>query len=83
MYHEYLDQLQFADELGFDGVCVNEHHSNGYALMSTPQMMATVLARNTSRAAIVILGTSIACYDPPQRIAEDMATGRRHVGRAG
>ncbi len=74
MYHEYLDQLQFADELGFDGVCVNEHHSNGYALMSTPQMMATVLARTTSRAAVVILGTSIACYDPPQRIAEDMAT---------
>jgi hypothetical protein len=35
MYHEYLDQLQFADELGFDGVCVNEHHANGYALMST------------------------------------------------
>ena len=50
MYHEYLDQLQFADELGFDGVCVNEHHSNGYALMSTPQMMATVLARTPGRA---------------------------------
>jgi alkanesulfonate monooxygenase SsuD/methylene tetrahydromethanopterin reductase-like flavin-dependent oxidoreductase (luciferase family) len=73
-YHEYLDQLKFADELGFDGICVNEHHSNGYGMMSTPQMMAAVLARETRRAKILIMGSSIAAYDPPQRIAEDFAT---------
>jgi alkanesulfonate monooxygenase SsuD/methylene tetrahydromethanopterin reductase-like flavin-dependent oxidoreductase (luciferase family) len=72
--HDYLDQLKFADELGFDGICVNEHHSNGYAIMSSPQMMATVLARETKHAAIVIMGCSIALYDPPMRVAEDMAT---------
>jgi alkanesulfonate monooxygenase SsuD/methylene tetrahydromethanopterin reductase-like flavin-dependent oxidoreductase (luciferase family) len=72
--NDYLDQLRFADQLGFDGICVNEHHSNGYAIMSSPQMMATVLARETTNAAIVLMGCSIALYDPPQRVAEDMAT---------
>jgi alkanesulfonate monooxygenase SsuD/methylene tetrahydromethanopterin reductase-like flavin-dependent oxidoreductase (luciferase family) len=73
-FHDYLDQLKFADELGFDGICVNEHHSNGYAIMSSPQMMATVLARETKQAAILIMGCSIALYDPPMRVSEDMAT---------
>ena len=73
-FKDYLDQLRFADELGFDGICVNEHHSNGYAIMSSPQMMATVLARESTRAAILIMGCSIALYDPPQRVSEDMAT---------
>lgn len=74
MYHDYLDELQYADELGFDGICVNEHHSNGYGMMSSPQMMATAMARSTHNAAILVLGSSIALYDPPMRVAEDFAT---------
>jgi alkanesulfonate monooxygenase SsuD/methylene tetrahydromethanopterin reductase-like flavin-dependent oxidoreductase (luciferase family) len=73
-FKDYLDELKFADDMGFDGICVNEHHSNGYAIMSSPQMMATVLARESTRAAILIMGCSIALYDPPMRVAEDMAT---------
>ena len=26
LYHRYLDEMEYADQLGFDGVCVNEHH---------------------------------------------------------
>jgi hypothetical protein len=33
LYHEYMDQLEYADALGFDGIGVNEHHQNGYGLM--------------------------------------------------
>lgn len=73
-FNDYLDQLRFADQLGYDGVCVNEHHFNGYALMSSPQMMAAILARETKHAAITLMGCSIALYDPPMRVAEDMAT---------
>src|SRR5215472_15153226 len=29
LYNDYLDQLEFADSMGFDGVGVNEHHQNG------------------------------------------------------
>jgi alkanesulfonate monooxygenase SsuD/methylene tetrahydromethanopterin reductase-like flavin-dependent oxidoreductase (luciferase family) len=72
-YREYLDQLVYADECGFDGICVNEHHANGYGLMPSPNLMASVLASRTDRAAIVVLGNSVALYDPPIRVAEEMA----------
>jgi hypothetical protein len=36
IYNRYLDELILADELGFDGVCVNEHHQNAYGLMPSP-----------------------------------------------
>ena len=36
LYNRYIDELIYADELGFDGVGVNEHHQNAYGLMPTP-----------------------------------------------
>src|SRR5207302_8660865 len=72
-YNTYLDQLEFADRLGFDGLGVNEHHANAYGLMPSPTLMAAALARRTSRAALVVLGSSIALYDPPIRVAEEFA----------
>src|SRR5213592_3228593 len=27
MYNDFMDELEFAAECGFDAVCVNEHHS--------------------------------------------------------
>lgn len=73
MYNEFMDELEFADEMGFDAICVNEHHSNGYGLMPSPNLIATALARRTSDAAICVLGNSLALYNPPTRIAEEMA----------
>jgi alkanesulfonate monooxygenase SsuD/methylene tetrahydromethanopterin reductase-like flavin-dependent oxidoreductase (luciferase family) len=72
-YETYVDQLVHAEQCGFDGICVNEHHSNGYGLMPSPNVIASVLASRTSRVAITILGNSIALYDPPVRVAEEMA----------
>lgn len=73
VYNDYLDQLEFAEAAGFDGVCVNEHHSNAYGMMPSPNLMAAALARRTSKAAIVVLGNSIALYNPPIRVAEEFA----------
>ena len=72
-YHEYLDELEFADKLGFDGICVNEHHSNAYGLMPSPNLMASTLARTTRRSALVVLGNSLGLYQPSHRVAEEMA----------
>ncbi|MGE3541995.1 MAG: LLM class flavin-dependent oxidoreductase [Candidatus Tectimicrobiota bacterium] len=72
-YNDYLDELEQADRLGFDGICVNEHHSNAYGLMPSPNLMAAALARRTSRAALVVLGNSLALYNPPIRVAEEFA----------
>ena len=71
MYHEYLDQLQFADELGFDGVCVNEHHQTAYGMMPSPIVMASILARQTKRARLLTLGYPIANRVDPVRVAEE------------
>src|ERR671930_582707 len=73
LYHEYLDQLEFADSLGYDGICVNEHHQNAYGLMPSPNLMAAALARRTRSAALVVLGNSLALYNPPVRVAEEFA----------
>ena len=73
VYHEYMDQLEYADALGFDGIGVNEHHQNGYGLMPSPNLIAAGLARRTSKAAICVIGNSIALYNPPIRVAEEFA----------
>jgi alkanesulfonate monooxygenase SsuD/methylene tetrahydromethanopterin reductase-like flavin-dependent oxidoreductase (luciferase family) len=72
-YERYLDQLVYAEECGFDGICINEHHSNGYGLMPSPNLFGSILATRTSRVAITILGNSVALYNPPIRVAEEMA----------
>ena len=72
-YDDYLEELQFADEMGFDGVCVNEHHNNAYGLMPSPNLIASILSRSTSRGALIVLGNSLALYQPPLRVAEEMA----------
>jgi len=73
LYHRYMDQLEYADSLGFDGIGVNEHHQNGYGLMPSPNIIAAGLARRTSNAAIAVIGNSLALYNPPIRVAEEFA----------
>ena len=72
-YNEYLDELEYAAEMGFDGIGINEHHANGYAMMTSPNLAAMSLARRTREAALVILGDSVALYNPPIRVAEELA----------
>jgi alkanesulfonate monooxygenase SsuD/methylene tetrahydromethanopterin reductase-like flavin-dependent oxidoreductase (luciferase family) len=73
LYNEFMDQLEFAAEVGFDGICVNEHHANGYGLMPSPNLIAASLARRTRDVALVVLGNSVALYNPPLRVAEEFA----------
>jgi len=73
LYNDYLDELEYADNAGFDGICVNEHHQNGYGLMPSPNLMAAALARRTQKSDLVVMGNSIALYNPPTRVAEEMA----------
>jgi alkanesulfonate monooxygenase SsuD/methylene tetrahydromethanopterin reductase-like flavin-dependent oxidoreductase (luciferase family) len=73
VYNCYLDQLEFAESVGFDAVGCNEHHQNGYGIMPSPNIIAAGLARRTSNAAIAVIGNSIALYNPPIRVAEEFA----------
>ncbi len=73
MYNEFIDELEYAAQVGFDAVCVNEHHANGYGLMPSPNLIAAALSRRVSDAAICVMGNSLALYNPPTRVAEEMA----------
>ncbi|HEV8636622.1 MAG TPA: LLM class flavin-dependent oxidoreductase [Chloroflexota bacterium] len=73
LYNQTLDELELAAALGFDGICVNEHHQNAYGFMPSPNLMAAALARRTRDVALIVLGNSIALYNPPIRVAEEFA----------
>jgi alkanesulfonate monooxygenase SsuD/methylene tetrahydromethanopterin reductase-like flavin-dependent oxidoreductase (luciferase family) len=83
-YNDYIDELEFAASVGFDGLGINEHHANGYGLMPSPNLIAASLSRACPDATIVVLGDSVALYNPPIRVAEELAmldgiTGGRMV----
>jgi len=73
LYNRYLDELEYADELGLDGICVNEHHQNAYGLMPTPGVTAGALARRTKRAKIAVLGRALPLLNNPLTVAEEYA----------
>lgn len=87
LYHRYLDLLEYCVDLGYDGIGVNEHHSNAYGLMPSPNLMGSILSRKIrqqDKTSLLVLGNSIALYNPPIRVAEEFAmldvlTGGRFI----
>ncbi len=74
VYNTYMDLLEYAGTLGFDGIGVNEHHQNGYGIMPSPEHHRRRAWRAAPRtSALVVLGNSIALYNPPVRVAEEFA----------
>jgi alkanesulfonate monooxygenase SsuD/methylene tetrahydromethanopterin reductase-like flavin-dependent oxidoreductase (luciferase family) len=73
LYQSYIDTLALGDDLGFDGICVNEHHQNAYGLMPSPNLIAAALTQRTKKAKIVVIGNALPLYNPPLRVAEEFA----------
>ncbi|MCY3805691.1 MAG: LLM class flavin-dependent oxidoreductase [bacterium] len=73
LYNRYLDELEYAEQLGFDGICVNEHHQNAYGTMPSPNLMAAALVRRTERLKVAIVGNGLPLRDHPLRVAEEVA----------
>src|SRR5437016_5222966 len=73
LYREYINTLAYAEELGFDGICVNEHHQNAYGLMPSPNVIAGALTQRTQRVKIAVIGNALPLYHPPLRVAEEFA----------
>lgn len=72
LFNEYLDERVYAEELGFDGVMLNEHHQTPFCMGSVMDVEAAVLARITKRVKIVLLGNPLPVGDP-LRLAEELA----------
>jgi len=72
-YHRYLDEMEYADKLGFDGVCLNEHHQTAYGMMPVPGVLAGALARSVKRAKLAVLGRALPLVNNPLVVAEEYA----------
>jgi alkanesulfonate monooxygenase SsuD/methylene tetrahydromethanopterin reductase-like flavin-dependent oxidoreductase (luciferase family) len=73
LYNRYLDELEYAEALGFDAIAVNEHHQTAYGLMPSPIVTASALARRTKRVKIAILGSALPLREHPLMVAEEHA----------
>lgn len=70
--NDTLDMAAYAEDLGFDGVWLAEHHFSIYGICGNPLLMAAAIAQRTTTLEI---GTAVAVlpfYDPI-RLAEDAA----------
>jgi alkanesulfonate monooxygenase SsuD/methylene tetrahydromethanopterin reductase-like flavin-dependent oxidoreductase (luciferase family) len=72
-YDSYLDQLTYAEELGFDAIGVNEHHQTAYGLMPAPNLIASALIQRTKKVQIAVLGRALPLVSNPINIAEEFA----------
>jgi alkanesulfonate monooxygenase SsuD/methylene tetrahydromethanopterin reductase-like flavin-dependent oxidoreductase (luciferase family) len=85
-YQETLEQIAYAEELGFDIAWLAElHFYRPFSILSSPLILAAALAQRTQR---MRLGTAVALLplQHPVRVAEDAATvdllsqGRSELG---
>ncbi|HXH12429.1 MAG TPA: LLM class flavin-dependent oxidoreductase, partial [Alphaproteobacteria bacterium] len=72
VFREVLEQIEYAEELGFDAVWLPEHHFAIYGMLGNPMVLAAAIARSTRRMRI---GTAIMVlpFQHPLRLAEDAA----------
>jgi alkanesulfonate monooxygenase SsuD/methylene tetrahydromethanopterin reductase-like flavin-dependent oxidoreductase (luciferase family) len=70
--NESLAEWERADELGFDGVYLAEHHFTAYNLTPSPNVMLAALAQRTKR---MRLGSmcNVLPFNQPLRVAEEFA----------
>jgi alkanesulfonate monooxygenase SsuD/methylene tetrahydromethanopterin reductase-like flavin-dependent oxidoreductase (luciferase family) len=73
LYHRFYDEWLLADELGFD-IMLNEHHQTATCMSSTVVVGLSILARQTRRARLLVLGYPIGHRGDPLRVAEELAT---------
>jgi alkanesulfonate monooxygenase SsuD/methylene tetrahydromethanopterin reductase-like flavin-dependent oxidoreductase (luciferase family) len=72
-YKSYIDQLVYAEQLGFDIIAVNEHHQTAYGMMPAPNLIASALIQRTRRVKIAVLGRALPLVNNPITIAEEFA----------
>ena len=85
LYNRYLDEYIIASDLGLN-MLLNEHHQTATCLDVAAPLSAAIVARQTTKGRICILGNPVANRNDPIRIAEEMAMidnicrGRLDVG---
>ena len=73
LFKRYLDEYQYAEDVGFDGLMINEHHNTPSCMDVEVNITGGILARNTTRTKILMLGNMLPTSDNPVRLAEEIA----------
>jgi alkanesulfonate monooxygenase SsuD/methylene tetrahydromethanopterin reductase-like flavin-dependent oxidoreductase (luciferase family) len=71
-YAECIEEVEMADDLGFDWIACAEHHYSPGSLVPNVNILAGVLSQHVKRARIAVLGALIPLGNPV-RIAEEYA----------
>ena len=72
LYHRYLDEYLEADDAGLN-MMLNEHHQTATCLDACAPLNLAILARQSKKGRLLILGNPVANRGDPVRIAEEMA----------
>jgi alkanesulfonate monooxygenase SsuD/methylene tetrahydromethanopterin reductase-like flavin-dependent oxidoreductase (luciferase family) len=70
-FRESVEELEYADELGFDWVSISEHHY-GFSMCAIPTLYGMHMANHVKRAKVAVLGPAIPLNNPV-RVAEELA----------
>ena len=73
LYNEFLENYVYAEEMGIDGIMLNEHHNAPFCMQAKANIFASLLAGMTKRVKIVLLGNPLPLTDNPVRLAEELA----------
>jgi alkanesulfonate monooxygenase SsuD/methylene tetrahydromethanopterin reductase-like flavin-dependent oxidoreductase (luciferase family) len=73
LLHRYYDEWKLADELGYS-IMLNEHHQTATCMSSTVIVGLSVVARETKKARLLVLGYPIGHRPDPLRCAEELST---------
>jgi alkanesulfonate monooxygenase SsuD/methylene tetrahydromethanopterin reductase-like flavin-dependent oxidoreductase (luciferase family) len=73
LYNERLQEYLYAEEMGVDGIMLNEHHNAPFCMQAKCNIFASILAGMTDRLKIVLLGNPLPLADHPVRLAEELA----------
>src|SRR3954464_5279409 len=73
LYNERLDEYLYAEEVGIDGIMLNEHHNAPFCMQAKANIFAAILAGMTKRVKIVMLGNPLPLAENPVRLSEELA----------
>jgi alkanesulfonate monooxygenase SsuD/methylene tetrahydromethanopterin reductase-like flavin-dependent oxidoreductase (luciferase family) len=73
LYNGYHEMYEAADEAGFDGIMINEHHTAPFCMQASITITGAILAKITKRVKILMLGAPLPIVDNPLRLSEELA----------
>ena len=73
LYNEYLEHYILADELGIDGIMLNEHHNAPFCMQARANIFASVAGRRHEKRQDRHARQSAAAWDNPVQLAEELS----------